>query len=146
MFTRSSIPQEVRYEDTPKKKALFAIPVIGLLGIAPVSFAHEDHTQYDSPSTRVQEYQDHRAEHRGLNAEHEAQHEDLNAEHREQHQDLREAHRAAHEFPMTARQHRRLHRQLDRAHRLEHDELNAEHRAGHQELNAEHQDYHDYNR
>jgi hypothetical protein len=131
---------------THLKNALFAIPMVSLLGIAPVSFAHEDHTQYDSPRTRVQEYQDHRTEHRGLNAEHEAQHGDLNAEHREQHQDLREAHRSMHDIPMIARQHRRLHRQLDRAHRMGHNELNAEHRMGHDELSAEHRDYHDYNR
>src|SRR5262245_7242113 len=130
--TESSIYRRFTMK-TYLKTALVALPMVGLLGLAPVSFAHD-------------EYQEHRAEHRGLNAEHEAQHEDLNAEHRELHQDLNDVHRYAHQYPMTRRQHRRLHRQLDRAHNAEHNQLNAEHRMGHEELSAEHQDYHDYNR
>src|SRR5262249_35355132 len=116
-----------------RKSVLLAIPMAGLLGFAPLGFAHD-------------EYQEHRAEHQNLNAEHSAEHQDLNAEHRAEHQNLEAQHEAAHQYPMTKRQHRRLHRQLSKAHEAGHEELNAEHRAEHQELNAEHQDYHDYNR
>src|SRR5688500_3639518 len=56
------------------KTMFLALPAAGLLGIAPLSFADDEHRE-------------HRAEHQDLNAEHRAQHGDIKTEHKEQHQD-----------------------------------------------------------
>jgi hypothetical protein len=71
---------------TNLKKTLLALPVVGLLGIAPLGFAHEEHQEHRAAPQDFNT--EHRAEHRDLNAEHREQHQDLNAGHRDQHQDL----------------------------------------------------------
>jgi hypothetical protein len=69
-----------------KTTTLAALPFAGWLFTAPVGSAHGEQVQ------------EHRAEHRDLNAAHEATHEGLNAEHRAGHRDLEAEHRDYHDF------------------------------------------------
>jgi hypothetical protein len=95
------------------KTTLLALPVAGLLALAPVAFADDDEDYDDeSPHARM---------HDSLEVQHEATHDELEAQHE-----------TAHQYPMTARQHRALHRALEQ-----------EHRAAHHDLRDQHEDYHD---
>jgi len=55
-----------------KKIVLAAVPLAGLLWVAPSSFAEDDMEHHEGRSGMERE---HRAEHKGLEAEHEAEHE-----------------------------------------------------------------------
>jgi hypothetical protein len=130
---------------THLKKTLLALPVVGLLGIAPLGYAHEGHEASPPATTAVPPSP--RAPQQNLNTMppysyqtpmSQGQHRHFpgrkqmsrpwepDAEHNAQHRELSDAHEAMHEYPMTERQHRRLHRQLNRAHERGHRDLNNE--------------------
>ena len=90
-----------------KKIVLAAIPLAGLLWVAPSSFAEDD---MDSHRGRSGMEREHRMEHKGLEAQHEAEHEAADR------MDL-----SKREKRQMEKQHRSEHRQLEDQHEAEHD-------------------------
>ena len=83
------------------KTTLLALPVAGLLALAPVAFAY-DYEDYDDESP-----------------------------HARMHDSLEAQHETAHQYPMSARQHRALHRALEQEHRAAHHDLRDQHEDSH---------------